>query len=1137
MAPNSFVYSHLRKRRSTPTSPISPQERPDGTSSTSASPEAPSSPPSKFEKPTPEHQPPSSRFRVPSFAETSIDLSFDPNLTIPSRFSDEHKRNKPKSPPERARPSTSTAASRETERSGRYFAVAPVFEQSHKAEALEVKRPNEQRASSPSEPSVSYFRAPRMWREHTSSDNLPTSAYSPKTREATFYATREDSRNISTPSLTVERVVSEDAAGHKASSSRFGISRLNLRNPMSLLARRRASQNQTKPDEVVRMPTLTVPPMRDDYDPRIRGNIVHDFSIPRPRRIHSYQGQSAENSPGGEPHPFEESGRRASDLPGLADGLAKRNVSLPQHSPLFKEHFNDDRPALQPGNKGYLHSLATSSTLHSDSGPASLPEFAKSLPVSLPDKDGVNMHGRSSSSPGSEETAAQALPVVLSEASAAAENSALLYIAQPTHPPPPPPVPQTSPLKDFKREYLPKHMTSTSSRFSFQLSGVDSAAQERILEEKHKQQAALRKPLEEPEVDDDVQDDDDYNDYDPDADDGLEEKIPGINADADDDFDGNAAEITGTGFMPPKQNAKQDIFHFTPASTILSPTTTTATSLPTPRDEMGQVIGFANTTDSPNLTLPPPKDRSAVENDHFVAMLNGLGISSIQNPGPRDGVVSDVPLQHRSGDFDDDMYFDDGNFDDFGGDEGAEGFDEAIFDDESTQIRDIPAQNAKNLEAAQQRLSSGLSGTSSHNIALHVTEDTSGLSPDVKQVSFADPAVDLPYMLNPPHHPLPSSDTDRAVASQGGGLTEGNLAAYHDALALAANEAAANGRFSRHTSSSQASDDRGSSSRMRDSHPGLVSDDGRADLDQLEAEGDETFPFDDDFDDDLMIAEANAEVLENDDEGFYGQEFGFYARAHGKGDAEPVNGGYFGPRGGDGIKRSHSAKANFQEPSLTPITERSEWSTRNSVVMPNGPYSAQSVPSPGIPHLRDLESATFDDDDMTLDFLLKFRRGAWGGSSTSVNSAGGSYNSTSPLAQIAPRDFSGSSSHVGMAHKLSSSVHSLSESVGIPESEEEGDDKEPEVLTMMQNTPRKGPSDPQNGPTLPDFAVPSPTSAISDSGKNQPRSHSRTSSGGESVSYVKDPEGSGRWVVERGRTGEDGEFEVVTREYLAGTRI
>jgi hypothetical protein len=1132
MAPNSFVYSHLRKRRSTPTSPISPQDRPEGTFSASASPDAPSSPPSKFEKPSQEHEQPSSRFRVPSFVETSIDLSFDLNLTTPSRFSDEHKRHKPKSPPERPRPSTSAAASRETERSGRYLAATPVFEQAHKAEALDVKRSNELRASSPSEPSTSYFRAPRTWREHSSSDNLPTAAHSPKTREATFYTAREDSRNISTSSLMVERVASEDAAGHKASSSRFGIGRLNLRNPMTLLARRRASQNQTKPDEVVSMPNLTVPPMRDDYDPRIRGKIVHDFSLPRPRRIHSYQGQSAENSPASEPRLFEETGRRASDLPGLADGLAKRNVPIPQHSPLFKEHFNDDRQALQPGSKGYLHSLATSSALHSDSGPVSLPTFAQKLPVSLPDKDDMNTHGQPSSSLDSEKIAAMTLPVALSEASAASEDNVLPYIAHPTHPPPPPPVPQTSPLKDHKREHLPKHMTSTSSRFSFQLGGVDSAAQERILEEKHKQQAALRKPLDEPEVDEDIQDDD-YSDYDLDADDGLEEKIPGINADADDDFDEDAEEMTGARFMPREQDAKQDIFHFTPASTILSPTTTNATSLPTPRDEMGQVIGFANTTDSPNLALPPQKDRSNMENDHSVAMLNGLGITSIQGPGLRGGVASGVPLQHRSEDFDDDMYFDDGNFDDFCGDEEAEGFDEAIFDDESTQIRDIPAQNAKNLEAAQQRLSSGLSGSSSRNVAFHATEDTSGLSADVKQVSFADPAIDLSYGQNTLNHHLRSLDTSRAVASQGGGLTEGNLAAYHDALVLAANEAAANGRFSRQASSSQASEDRGSSSQMHDSHPGLVSDDSRAD--HLEVEGDETFPFDDDFDDDLMIAEANAEVLENDDEGFYGQEFGFYARAHGKGDAKPVNGGYFGPRGADGIKRSHSAKANFQEPSLTPITERSEWSTRNSVVIPIGPYSAPSVPSPGM--FRDIESANFDDEDMTLDFLIKFRRGAWGGSSTSVNSAGGSHNGNSPMAQSGSRDFGGSSSHMGNGHKLSSSVHTLPESVPIPESEEEGEDNEPEVLTMIHTTPRKGSSDPQNGPIAQDFAVQSPTSAVSDSGKNNTRGHSRTSSGGESISYVKDPEGSGRWVVERGRTGEDGEFEIVRREYLAGTRI
>ena len=217
-------------------------------------------------------------------------------------------------------------------------------------------------------PEVRKLDEERKQRDHASADNLPNSAHSPRTPEVTFYIGKEDSRNVSTSSLMTERVASEDAAGHKASSSRFGKGRLNLLNPMSLLTRRRASQNQPRPEEVVSTPSLAVPAMPDDYDPRIRGKIVHDFSAPRPRRIHSYQGQSAENSPISESRPFEGTGRRASDLPGLADGLAKRNVPLSQHSPLFTEHLNDDRQALQPANKGYLHSFVASSALRHDSG-------------------------------------------------------------------------------------------------------------------------------------------------------------------------------------------------------------------------------------------------------------------------------------------------------------------------------------------------------------------------------------------------------------------------------------------------------------------------------------------------------------------------------------------------------------------------------------------------------------------------------------------------------------------------------------------------------------------------------------------------------------------------------------------------
>jgi hypothetical protein len=1127
MAPNSFVYSHLRMRRSTPTSPISPLDKPDGAFNTLDSPEAPSSPPSRFERLPTERQKSSSRFRVPSFVETSLDLSFDPNLTIPSRFSDEHNRHKPRSPPERPRPSTSAAASREADRSGRYFAAAPTFESSQKTEASDGRWSIEQQASSPSEPSANHSRAPRTWREYSSSDNLPASAHSPKTQDTAFYTGREDSRNVSTLSLMTERVAGEDAAGHKVSSSRFGKGRLNLLNPMSLLARRRASQNQSKPDEVVSTTGLAVPAMPDDYDPRIRGKIVHDFSAPRPRRIQSYQAQSAENSPVSEPRPFEETGRRASDLPGLVDGLAKRNSPLSQHSPLFKEHFNDDRQALQPGSKGYLHSLAASSALRGDSGPINLPSFAKNLPTALPDKDELKMHDHSSSSPDSEETGAISPPVVMSDVGAASQNQVLPSIAHPTHPPPPPPVPESLPQKEHRREHLPKHMTSTSSRFSFQLGGVDSAAQERILEEKHKQQAALKRPVDEPEVDDD---------YDPDADDDLEEKIPGVNADIE-ELDEDAEEIADFGIARSKQTTKPETFHFTPASTIFSPATTNATSLPTPRDEMGQVIGFANTTDSPDIAQSSPPDHAVVNGgDQSLANLNGLGITSSQDSALRGGSLSVPSVQHQLEHFDDDMYFDDGNFDDFGVDDEAEGFDEAIFDDESGQIRDIPAENAKNLEAAQHRVSLGLHGTSEHDGAFPASDRAAIPPVEGKQVSFAKPAIGVPNSQTLPNQESLSFNTGQPVPSQRGGLTEDNLAAYHDALALATNEAAANGRFSRQTSNSQASEDQGSSSQMHDSHPGLVSDDSRVDVDHLGVEEDETFPFDDDLDDDPMIAEANAEVLENDDEGFYGQEFGFYPRAHGKGNAEPVNGGYFGPRGADGIKRSHSAKANFQEPSLTPITERSEWSTRNSVAslqIPNGPWSAQSLPSPGVA-LVDLGSATFDDNDMTFDALIKLRRGAWGGSSTSVNSMGGSHNNNSPLV---PRDFGGSSSYMGNGHKITSSVHSVTDSIGIPESEEERENEEPEVLTMMQNTPRKGSSDPQNVPTSQDHAVQSPTSAVSEKGKSHARGHSRTSSGAESISYVKDPEGSGRWVLERRRTGDDGEFEIIGREYLAGARI
>jgi hypothetical protein len=381
--------------------------------------------------------------------------------------------------------------------------------------------------------------------------------------------------------------------------------------------------------------------------------------------------------------------------------------------------------------------------------------------------------------------------------------------------------------------------------------------------------------------------------------------------------------------------------------------------------------------------------------------------------------------------------------------------------------------------------------------------------------------------------------------SQANGLTEDNLA-YQNALVSAANQAAAQGRFSRHLSMSQDSEELNSKSQITESQPGLVSDDSRISrfLDNALAEDEpEEFLFDDSMEDDLMIAEANAEVLENDDDGFYGQEFGFYARAHGKGNLEMVNGGYFGPKGVEGVHRSHSAKANFQEPSLTPITERSEWSHRNSFVSvhPLGlPAAGQVVLGPCIAEMLDLDSSTYE-DDMSLSALLKLRRDTWGGSQTSLNSTGGGQSGSSPLSHPPLRDSYGSQQAATDSRPPSgngSARLSFEFTAMLPEVFEEDRSFYGSSATVTQSMGQKILSNAGSQITLSDAHAHSRNpSQTSQALEKASKSHSRASSGGESVSYMRDPEGSGRWLLERRRTGEDGEMELIEREYVAGARI
>lgn len=155
-----------------------------------------------------------------------------------------------------------------------------------------------------------------------------------------------------------------------------------------------------------------------------------------------------------------------------------------------------------------------------------------------------------------------------------------------------------------------------------------------------------------------------------------------------------------------------------------------------------------------------------------------------------------------------------------------------------------------------------------------------------------------------------------------------------------------------------------------------------------------------DLDDDAIIAEANAEALANDMDGFYGQEFNFYSAPvqqprnattnnnnnNSNADKDLVqfaNGGYFIPTG---VGRSTSGRVVSREPNLTPITERSEYSNRNSVMsLAVPPYGSSSeLRSPGLAQLALL--AEGDNSDLSLSALLRLRSRTFGGGS-SVNSS------------------------------------------------------------------------------------------------------------------------------------------------------
>ena len=197
-------------------------------------------------------------------------------------------------------------------------------------------------------------------------------------------------RSFGPSSQTLDRAFQDDQGPTKLVSGKK--SRLNLLNPMSLLARRRSSQNQNDPSNLS-VSTKYVPALPDNFDPSIRGTITHDFSAPRSRRNHSYGGEGGLDSARsdflspGQPSPFEKTTPRPQPPSG----------PTPTHSPMFKEHFQDDRQTLRPGETGYLHNIASQNAAMSSDYGTSMPAFARKLPTRLPEhqtedqQDNVNL--------------------------------------------------------------------------------------------------------------------------------------------------------------------------------------------------------------------------------------------------------------------------------------------------------------------------------------------------------------------------------------------------------------------------------------------------------------------------------------------------------------------------------------------------------------------------------------------------------------------------------------------------------------------------------------------------------------------------------------------------------------------------
>lgn len=734
--------------------------------------------------------------------------------------------------------------------------------------------------------------------------------------------------------------------GGSAAQGRQVKTKFNLLNPMSLLARRRSHQavaeaNSEKAQYKHAFPP--VPRIPDDFDPRIRGNVVHDFSAPRPgsntssSRIRDCERQrEAILYHSRRPSPIPTTSSVDDDSPSSGER---------DHTPQFKEHFDDDLDPLQdgPAKQGmsaFMYHVSLNQP-QSDLHRSVLPPFARHLPSTITTAPSTVPI----SSPHPPKKSLEIVPETRVTDVISTDKSL------PSTPPASPPAKARSRASSttdspYQPYGLPKRLKSNASRFSFDMSGIGSAAQEHILEEKHRQNERKRAQKKgksqrsdfdmTSEHDDDDNYDDDDEEYCDGYDDlgevdGIEERIPGINADEEGPTTLNSQyHMPDTDLTSPRKSS------FTSNPSLAS---TGITSPNTPRE------GSSQGSDLFTLQAQP----SPATKEAFHDVSRNLANTSEDQENqyyhaarahpPKNCIPdTDVPGSYLNQPYEDDMYFDDGIIDDLDEDDGH-AFDESVFDDDNSRIYGLPLRDLKPLPDEIAR---------------------ADLELDPKQAT--EPTADDPHHLGNANTNSKKECVHDARMSRTSFIPTADVsgqAAYHDALVAGVNQAALNGKFSRNISLGLGASSGFDSNAGPMPNAGPQIDAGRH-IEGLQMvnnfEDADDFDLDDALADDPIVAAANAEALENDDEGFYGQEFGFFARASGPGEAEYANGGYFGSRGIEGIGRSHSGRVN--DSSLTPITERSEWSNRNSAISLTmhgfPPYSAGSQPSPGLAQLVDM---------------------------------------------------------------------------------------------------------------------------------------------------------------------------------------